>query len=417
MSPTSSHTPSALPTAARAGLVTALATWALVVLPALVGWVSAPESSLGWWAGVAVGSAIWFLGHGQAIGGPGIAVSTTPLLLLAVFVAIAWRMSRRLVLGARPAVRRAEWDTVVWRGLVPGYLLGYAVAAAVFGALTLAGSVHPDPIGIAGTMLVPVVGLAVVLVRPGADTTPALVERGLAALPRWSVAAWRAACRGAVLLLGAGMVLVVLSMLVALGDVLRIQGEYDAGLVAGAVLAIAQVAFLGNVATWGLAFLVGPGFSVAVDGLVSPAGAHPGLMPLIPILGALPDEAAYPRIVWVVLVVPVVIGAMVARRTDLLLGSAGRRERASAVGAACATAVALVTVLTALANGAMGLERLGSVGVQIWPLAGCLLAELLVGAAVWLAVAFYRERTASGDPARAGTSSRSAGLKVPADRS
>jgi hypothetical protein len=399
VSPTSSPTSSVLPTAARAGLVTAFATWAVVALPALVGWVSAPESSLGWWSGLAVGSAIWFLGHGQAIGGAGIAVSTTPLLLLAVFVVIAWRVSRRLLLGARARVRRSEWDPVLWRAVVPGYLLGYVMAAAVFAALTLAGSVHPDPMGIVGALLVPVLGLALVLVRPGEDTTPNLVERGLATLPGWAPTAWRAATRGALLLLAAGMALVLLRVLLSLGSVARIQGEYGAELVAGIVLALAQVAFLGNAATWGLAFLAGPGFSVAVDGLISPAGAHPGLMPLIPILGALPDEAHYPGAMWAVVAVPVVLGGVIARWVDRRLGATRWHARLGAMAAAGVGATVLVTVLTALANGAMGLERLRSVGVDIWPFAGCLLAELLGGAALWLLIALYRAHTTPEDGA------------------
>ncbi|EWT07454.1 hypothetical protein N864_00045 [Intrasporangium chromatireducens Q5-1] len=393
VSPTSSPTSSALPTAARAGLVTALATWSVVVLPALVGWVSAPESSLGWWSGMAVGSAIWFLGHGQSVAGAGIAVSTTPLLLLGVFVVIAWRVSRRLLLGARSRVRRAEWDAVLWRGLVPGYLLGYVIAAAVFAALMLAGSVHPDPMAIVGCLLVPLLGLAIVLVRPGEDTTPDVVARGLAALPDWAGAAWRAAWRGALLLLAAGMVLVLLRVLLSLGAVLRIQSEYGAELVATIVLALAQVAFLGNAATWALAFLAGPGFSVAVDGVVSPAGAHPGLMPLIPVLGALPDDATYPGAMWAVVAVPVLLGGVIAWRVDRLLRPAAWRERLGAMVAASVGSTVLVTVLTALANGAMGLERLRSVGVDIWPFAGLLLAELLGGTALWLLVALYREHT------------------------
>lgn len=414
VSPTSSPTSSALPTAARAGLVTALATWAVVVLPALVGWVSAPESSLGWWSGTAVGSAIWFLGHGQSISGPGIAVSTTPLLLLAVFVVIAWRVSRRLVLGARARVRRSEWDAVLWRGVVPGYLLGYVIAAAIFAALTLAGSVHPDPMGIVGALLVPVLGLAIVLVRPGQDTTPDLLERALAALPRWSATAWRAATRGALLLLAAGMVLVVLRLILSLGAVLRIQGEYGADLVAGIVLAVAQVAFLGNAATWGLAFLAGPGFSVAVDGLVSPAGAHPGLMPLIPILGSLPEDATYPGAMWAVVAVPVVLGGVIACRVDRLLGRSRWRDRLGAMVAASVGATLLVTGLTALANGAMGLERLRSVGVDVWPFAGCLLGELLLGAALWLLVVPYRDHV-KGRRNRVGEEDATKGAPAPSE--
>lgn len=399
---TSRPTSSVLAGAARAGFVTALATWAVVVVPALLGWVSAPESSMGWWSGLAVGSAIWFLGHGQAIGGPGIAVSMTPVLLLAVFVFIAWRFARRAVLGARSGMRRVEWDGVWWRCVLPGYLGGYAAAAAVIAALTLGSAVHPDPVAIVGTLLVPVVALAVVVVRPGEDWTPTVVTRAFDRLPGWVADTWRAGWRGAALLLGAGLVLVLLRVLLSVGDVVRIQGEYGADPVASIVLALAQAAFLGNAATWGLGFLAGPGFSVAAGGLISPAGAHPGLMPLIPVLGALPDEATYPGITWAVLGVPVVIGGVIAWWLDRRMGAAGWRARASAMATAAATSVVLVVLVTALANGSIGVERLRSVGVAIWPLAGYLLAELLVGTGLWLSAALLRERSAAtGEPAPA----------------
>src|SRR3954447_23072634 len=91
-SATSSTSPStAMPAALRAGALAAIGTWSVVVLPALIGWVVAPESSFGWFSAVPVASAIWFLGHGQSVGAGSVAISMTPLLLLLVFVYIAYR--------------------------------------------------------------------------------------------------------------------------------------------------------------------------------------------------------------------------------------------------------------------------------------------------------------------------------------
>ena len=109
--------PGAMSRALRAGVLAGLGTWAVVVIPALLGWVSAPESTLGWYSAVSVGSAIWFVGHAQSIGGDGIAISATPLLLLLLFVVIARRTARRLLATERagtvsvtPSENVTVWD-------------------------------------------------------------------------------------------------------------------------------------------------------------------------------------------------------------------------------------------------------------------------------------------------------------------
>jgi hypothetical protein len=55
-----------------------------------------------------------------------------------------------------------------------------------------------------------------------------------------------------------------------------------------------------------------------------------------------------------------------------------------------------VVGLTALANGAVGVDRLSRVGVPIWTFAAALGAEVLGGALLWLAALLVRERQAGG---------------------
>ena len=172
----------------------------------------------------------------------------------------------------------------------------------------------------------------------------------------------------------------MLRIVVSLGSVVAIQGEYHANPVAHVVLVVAQTALLGNAATWGLGYLAGPGFSLASDASVSPFAAEPGLMPLVPVLGALPEPAVYAWPALVVLAVPVVVGGVVARRVDRAASArADHRDRAAAVLAALGVTLAACLTVTALANGAVGVERLSSVGVPLAPLAGALAVELLVG--------------------------------------
>lgn len=383
---------SARSAAVRAGVLAALGTWAVVLLPALVGWVAAPESTLGWFTAVAVASAIWFVGHGQSIGGSGVVISVTPILLLLSFVLVAWRWVRRVLQTERIKVRAAEWDHIVLRGIVPGFLGGYAVVSASVALLTLGGPVRPGVAAVAGSLIVPVAALGVALLRPGKEDGPAFVRALFARGPAWWPVAWRHGWRGAALLLATGLAVVLLLVLGSVGTVLRVHGEYETNLVAGLVIVLAQVCFLGNAATWALAFLAGPGFSVAAGSLISPAAAHPGLMPLVPILGALPDESDYPWPMFLVLAVPVVAGWLVARWVDAEAGEGwSARDRFAGAAAGNGIAAIVIVLLTAFGNGALGVERLSSIGPSLAPFGGALLGELLLGGVACVAWRLWRQ--------------------------
>ncbi len=378
--------------AVRTGLLAALGTWAVVVLPALIGWVAAPESTQGWYSAVQVASAIWFLGHGQSIGNEDVVVSTTPLLLLLLFVVVAWRWVHRLLLAERIKVRAADWSPIVARGIIPGFLTGYVGVAAAVALLTLGAPVAPGVAAVVGTLLVPVAALGAALLRPGKDELPVFVRHLFRRGPSWWPTAWRHGWRSAGILLAIGLAAALLAVVVSIGSVLRVHGEYDTNLVAGAVIALAQTLYLGNAATWALSFLAGPGFSVAVGATISPAGAHPGLMPLVPILAALPDEGAYPWPMFAVVLVPVAVGWLVGGWVDDDAEQRTTRDRFVAVGVTVALAVVVLTAVTALGNGAIGVERLSAVGPSLAPFAGALLLELLAGAAAHLGWRLWRAR-------------------------
>ena len=383
--------------AIRAGALAASGTLAIVVLPALVGWLAAPEGSLGWFSAVQVGAGIWFVGHGQSIGGGGVTVSLTPVLLFLLFVYVAARWCRRLVVTERAVVSAAEWNQVALRGVVPGFLLGYVGAAAVFSLLTLGAPLAPGVAAVPGTLWVPALALGYLLVRPADAEAPGFVRAWFLRGPSWLPFAWRVGWRGAAMLFAVGTGVVLLRLLLTAPDVLRIHGEYGFNVVAGAVVVLAQAMLIGNAATWALAFLAGPGFSVAAGSVISPASAEPGLMPLVPILGALPDQADYPPILFVVLLIPVAGGAVIGRWLDREVEFFGNvRARLTATAAAAAIAVAVVGLLTWLANGSVGAERLAAVGPAVAPVVGALLVEVALGALAWTGWCVWRDRIEAG---------------------
>ena len=71
---------------------------------------------------------------------------------------------------------------------------------------------------------------------------------------------------------------------------------------------LAQLLYLPTFAEWGVAWLAGPGFQITTGGAVTVTGAEPGLLPLVPVLGAVPPEASYPGWVMAALLVPVAPG-------------------------------------------------------------------------------------------------------------
>jgi hypothetical protein len=405
--------PSAISPSLRAGALAAIGTWVVVVLPALVGWVAAPESSVGWFSAVSVGSGIWFLGHGQSIGAGGVAVSMTPLLLFAVNVYIAYRWARRLAATQRAAVGAAEWSDVALRGVVPGFLGGYLLMAGVFALLTLGGVAAPGFAAVPGALLVPAVALGFVLLRPDDEESPAFVRALFRRGPTWLPTVWRVGWLGAGQLLAIGVGVVVLRLVVTFPAIVSIQSDYGVNVGGAVIVGIAQLALLGNAATWALGFVAGPGFSLALGSTVSPDAAAPGLLPLVPVLGAVPEAADYPSLLYAVLLLPVAAGVLIGRGVDRELEFFGNvRARVTATVVAALIAVVAVVALTALGNGAVGVDRLRSVGVPLLPLAGALALEVVLGALLWLGIAVVRERherkRPEAEPTEAAESAESA---------
>ena len=160
----------------------------------------------------------------------------------------------------------------------------------------------------------------------------------------------------------------------------------------GLVVTAAQLALLGNAATWALGFLAGPGFAVALGSTVTPAAAVPGLLPLVPVLGAMPEAADYPPIMYAVLLLPVAAGALLGRGVDRELEFFGDvRARVTATVVTALLAALVVVGVAALGNGALGVDRLSAVGVPLGAFALALVLEVVAGALLWLGAVLLRE--------------------------
>ncbi|MGL5929193.1 MAG: cell division protein PerM [Dermatophilaceae bacterium] len=367
------------------GAATALGSLILVLGPSLLAVAVEPRATGSVADAVPVGAALWLLAGGAHLTAAGSTVSVVPLLGVVVLVLVARA-------GARRGVTATDLEAAYSLGLLPrglgvallGWWAGYALVTAAAAALAARGPLVPAPESLfLPAVVVPIAGAALVVHRlirddPGV-AGPALRRRVLPDVVRRAL---RPGLAGAGLLLGLGVTLVVATVVVGHDRVLAVHTALDAGPAGSFGLVSAQLAALPNLGLWAVSFLAGPGFQVVDGATVSWAGAESGLLPMVPVLAALPQPGPLP---WVVPLVSILVvlgaGAWVGRRTLGTLARLSRmRSKLLATVTACATTAGTLGLLDLLAGGAVGRFRLAEIGPDAGALTGILFLELLAGA-------------------------------------
>ncbi|CAO5251720.1 Integral membrane protein [Frankia sp. AgKG'84/4] len=351
----------------------------------LIVWGADTGSSTGPGAAMRVGADLWLVAHGTTLGLSNGVISLRPLGL-ALFPLVA----------AMSAAHRRATAVPAWTGPLPGrpggVLLGRTAAGrdgadvddAVRGAAERPGEAAPSgrrpapPSGVTWRAVVldvvevvaaqtAFVVLIALVVRSGpAQPAPLSAVTGTVvfALPAALLgalagrhrlrAAWRTlpVWLRTPLLCGAGAFAaliaavsfgVALVIAATLPEVAGAERALDVGVVGGLGLAAVQLALVPNLVLWALSYALGPGFRTG-PGLVRADVVHPGTVPDLPVLAALPPNAlpqpGWPLLLVVPIVAGIVCGIMVHRA-----GAAGRsRERLGAVlvaGTVCGILVGL----------------------------------------------------------------------------
>ena len=353
---------------ALAGVQAALLSVLAVVTPALAAYVATSadpaNADVAWTRSVAVGAALWLMGHGGALQVGDLSLTVVPLGITALALFAAHASARR---SAYPTPR-------AWAAAVGGYLASVAVVAL------LAGDAGPLGAGwgsvartFIGATAIAVVGLGWGLLRPGrlAELSRPVWSR----VPPVARAAVRAgALVPAALLVAAAAVTTgwALSGRAATGDVIEGLGLDT---FSGLVMAVAQLSLVPNLVLWAVAWLAGPGFAVGQGTVFSPTEVVSGPMPALPLLGALPAEPSSGG-PWVPLLV-VAAGALAGWWLHRRLASRSVWPRFAAAVGSGLVAGSVVGVATALAAGSAGPGRMSEVGAR----------PLLVGAVVALLAA------------------------------
>lgn len=317
-------------------------------------------------AGVArLGAMGWLIAHHVPLTIDGAPLGVLPLLSTLLGGALVAR-------GAAAMATRYGIREPADAGWVAGVIAGiHGVLGAVLALVATPLTVTTDP-ALAAVVCALVAGTAagIGLIRPCG-----LLPAALRQAPGWVRPGVDAGLWGLAVLLAAGLATVLLAVVVSAPEVVQMAGS-DAGSAFG--LIALSLGYLPNAAIAGLSWLAGPGFSIGAVS-VSPFAVHPGPVPAMPVLTALPQGPAQPWLVFA-LAVPLLVGAAVGRRCVAAGHDLPQRLRALAVAAAV---IALGgAVLGALAGGRLGAAAFDPVEVPFGLLMATLLAATLLGGSV-----------------------------------
>ncbi|RKS76225.1 hypothetical protein BZB76_1575 [Actinomadura pelletieri DSM 43383] len=241
---------------------------------------------------------------------------------------------------------------------------------------------------------------AVVAAQVAAEAKGRRVRSGLGALLRLLPDRPRSLVIGVsgslAVLLGSGAVLVGASLAVNIRDADHLYDMLAPGVVGGALLLLVELAFLPNAVIWGMAYAVGPGFSVGSGTSVSPTGVVLDLVPAFPPLAALPEPGPAPAVSLVALAAPFLAGAVGGVLTIRSMPSPVSEGAPLWGFMSGALTGAVAALLTVLSGGPLGDGRMATMGPSAWQVG--LLAALEVGIsaaiAAWAANALILRRAA-----------------------
>jgi len=410
---------------------------AIVLAPLSALWVLGFGGGADWAALWPASVTVWQLGHfvplaitlpdaylavtGIDASAAAFVVSLAPSAL-ALFTAVFAARS-----GAR-AARSGAWATgVVSSGVVFAVL---AALAALTGGTTLAAVDLWKAILFPALVFV-VPALVAALVVEWREAEDGLVARvrdrvetragGWGEVPGLAVRGTAVAVTG---LVGIGSLALAVAVVAGGADVVALFQAGHMDVLDVVVTSLAQLAFLPALVVWALAFAAGPGFALGTASSVSPVGTQLGVLPGIPVLGAVPElqspwfllvallpvaagglagwvvrsrlvaaaEAApataapAPTVPWAVPALQGLIGdprdAAAPEPDDAHDDGFGVRLALTALIAVLSGA--LTGLLAALASGSIGPGRLAEVGPAPGPVALAVGLEVFVGAAILL---------------------------------
>jgi Family of unknown function (DUF6350) len=329
----------------------------LLVVGALVtlSWALTGRGDSGLSTALRASGVVWLAGQHAAVdtvtpSGPGASVTLLPMLVHALMLVL-------LVLAGRWAVRassvRSASDVTL---LVVATVATYTCVGVVLAQISsLAGATVSGPTATLACGLTAALGVSTGAIS-GSDAGARLLARLPAVVRRGVMVAIVA---GASLVAMAGVVAVV-AVVSRWSSVTSLAHQVAPGAGDAVGLFLLSLAYLPNLLVWTLAYVAGPGFGVGATTSVSPFSSGGGLLPAVPLLGAVPSPS--PSLAPLLLLLPVLaglVGSVVLRRRHRGLGQ--RDEALTLLSGAGLLGVA-AAVLCGVSSGSLGDGRLVALG-------------------------------------------------------
>jgi hypothetical protein len=330
------------------GAGTALASWILCAGVAILGWLAADSGHFV--DAIGLGTRLWLLGNGVGVRIGAIPVTLVPWGVTALIALVISRV-------AAVSAQHVRTDQTTGSGLIS------VVTVAVYLAPVLAAAAWlGEPWQVPGRWAA-VVAVLVLAAFWGSSRRLGAVRSSDKArvISRGVVAAQLA-------MLVAGSAVLITGLVVHLK---RVEGLYEAlqpGVAGGIALLLLQLAFVPNALIWSASYALGSGFSLGAGSVVAPAATELGILPGIPLLGALPSPGPGDAVELWWLAAGAAAGA-IACWMLLAARPAVRFDEASLKGGACGVLAGLAFAgLAWAASGDLGTLRLTDVGPRLFPL-------------------------------------------------
>lgn len=337
--------------AALLGSVWTLAAgFAICVLPAMAWWIG--DVSNGSIADpLRFGSWTWLVAHRAAVETSGSAFTLPPLGITILIGLLMYHSARWSAHAAGVSSNRGAAAVII--PSVAAYATGGGIIAMMSASGATSVSIF-DAVLSPGLWALVVTSLAVV---HEADLIDPLLQR----LPQEVRAALNGGAAAVAALVAVGAVLVAIAVAAGAGQIGAVAEALDGGGLGSTVLLLGCVAFAPNAVVWGAAFALGPGFAMGSDTAVAPTGIDLGLVPALPLLGALPTSVS--SVAWVVVAGPMIAGALAGLVVHRRLGE-NMTVPPVAVAAGGSGAVAMIGMAMAamLSGGSAGDGRMAIVG-------------------------------------------------------
>ncbi len=279
-------------------IVTALFSAVAVLAAMSAVWATKGFGDMEFSSVAAMSAHLWLLIHGvpldlaAAFGASAGTMTLVPLGLSILPLLLCYRSGRRLA--------RASYEGEFLIPVLSGSVTYALISSAMYGWA----SPHPQPLQALNAALVPlgivVAGLmwggyreARSLSRMvGVDTAEQISQ--MSQYSRWAGSyAWavvRAAVVAFVALIGLGAVLLGIGILAGWSQIIATYQELHAGAVGDTAVTLLQLGFLPNLVIYAIAWSTGAGFSIGAGTSVGLTSSDVGTLPMLPILGAVPES-------------------------------------------------------------------------------------------------------------------------------